>query len=61
VRWFDLGPFLHQLSWEDATWKPYEEILHVYPNFDLEDKACFEEGRDVMEHTDPTNRRRQWN
>ncbi|GKD49208.1 ty3-gypsy retrotransposon protein [Tanacetum coccineum] len=33
---------------ETPTWESWNDLQQQYPNFDLEDKVCFEPGRNVM-------------
>jgi hypothetical protein len=40
IQWEGLYP-------EDATWEEYDDIRITYPEFDLEDKVCFEEPGNV--------------
>ncbi|GKE13785.1 ty3-gypsy retrotransposon protein, partial [Tanacetum coccineum] len=39
------------VQWDGAdttTWESWDSLQQEYPNLDLEDKVCFEEGRNVM-------------
>jgi hypothetical protein len=48
IQWEGLFP-------EDATWEDFEDISKTYPEFNLEDKVCLDDPRDVMSNEQETN------